>query len=222
MKKGARWATAFHEAGHAVAAWRLRIRLHGATIVPTIDASGQVEYANPLRGINLELDNSNRARLRSELLMMVLLAGPEDQRQYSPRSWRSCHGGYDFGKAADLALNFNGYEDAANAYVRWVEIRTRYMINDLWWAVEKVAGALIEQESLSGKQIKRIILTDGTRSRETGTLLQNAAAMDPPVGAASGSPQPEADMGQGGEPGTRLEAEQACGAPVAPRREKRV
>jgi hypothetical protein len=157
MKESARRATAFHEAGHAVAAWKLRIRLHGATIVPTLDATGQVEHANPLRGINLELDNSNRARLRSELLMMVLLAGPEAQRHYSPRSWRSCHGAYDLDKAADLALNFNGYEDAANAYLRWVEIRTRHMIQEQWGAVENVANALLAEGSLSGKQIKHII-----------------------------------------------------------------
>ena len=44
---------------------------------------------------------------------------------------------------------------------------------------------------------------------------------DGPLGAAPGSPQPEADMGLGDGPATRLEAEQAGGAPVAPRREKR-
>ena len=28
---------AFHEAGHVVAAWSRRIKIHGATIVPTVE-----------------------------------------------------------------------------------------------------------------------------------------------------------------------------------------
>jgi hypothetical protein len=39
------WATAFHEAGHAAAAWRLGIKVKCASIVPTEEILGYVEYA---------------------------------------------------------------------------------------------------------------------------------------------------------------------------------
>jgi hypothetical protein len=46
----ARRATAFHEAGHLVAAWRLGLRVHGATIKPGVDYAGLVEHEKARSG----------------------------------------------------------------------------------------------------------------------------------------------------------------------------
>jgi hypothetical protein len=88
--------TAFHEAGHVVAAWSRGLKIHNATIVPSPEFLGRVRHANPLRGLRPDYDVSARVRERAEANIVVALAGPEAQRRHSPRSWRSYHGASDF------------------------------------------------------------------------------------------------------------------------------
>lgn len=64
--KAARAATAYHEAGHAVAVWRHRSKLYGVTIKPACDALGPMHHDSPLRGINLDVDGSDSVRLRDD------------------------------------------------------------------------------------------------------------------------------------------------------------
>jgi hypothetical protein len=104
MREAVRWSVAFHEAGYAVVAWRRGFKVHGATIVPSLDFLVSVQHANPLRGIHLEWAGSGRARLRVEAEIVVLLAGPAAQRRFKPRSWRSYHGVSDHERAVDLAM----------------------------------------------------------------------------------------------------------------------
>ena len=99
--------TAFHEAGHAVAAWHAGLEIHSATIVPTPRLDGCVTHANPLYGVHLDCDGSDEARLRAEAAIIVLLAGPAAQRRHNPRSWRSWYGSSDHERAADLAMRIN-------------------------------------------------------------------------------------------------------------------
>ena len=110
--------TAFHEAGHVVAAWRRGLKIHNVTIVPGPGFQGMVKHSPPMRGIRLDCDGSNRARLRAESAIVVCLAGPEAQRRHSPRSWRSYHGARDHEKAVDLAMSLNGSDEAVNAHLK--------------------------------------------------------------------------------------------------------
>jgi hypothetical protein len=49
-------ATAYHEAGHAVAAWYLGAGVESASIVPDDDTTGRVYYErHPLEGIDINL-----------------------------------------------------------------------------------------------------------------------------------------------------------------------
>jgi hypothetical protein len=125
MRKSVRWSTAFHEAGHVVASWRHGLEVHGATIVRAADVDGWVENDNPLRGVRLDWDDSARALRRAQLAIIVCLSGPEAQRQYNPRSWRSRHGASDHKLAAHIAMNVNASNEAANGYLRWLEIVAR-------------------------------------------------------------------------------------------------
>ena len=96
-------ATAYHEAGHAAIAWHQGIRVRHVSIVPDAEYLGRVVHSDPLRGIRLDFDNSDRARLRAERLCRVLLAGfmveklhmgrGESHRgQRRPRECRRSHG----------------------------------------------------------------------------------------------------------------------------------
>jgi hypothetical protein len=89
MKQPAREATAYHEAGHMLAAWRTGIRIKRATIVPGKGFAGLVEQESSLRRTQLD---SDRARLRAEKWVLIALAGPAAQRHFRRRSWRAFHG----------------------------------------------------------------------------------------------------------------------------------
>src|SRR5580704_17797201 len=117
-------ATAFHEAGHVAAAWSRGLKIHSATIDPTPGFRGHTLHANPLRGIRLNLSLAG-IRYRAEAAIVVYLAGPEAQRQHSPRSWRSHHGASDFERAVDAARGLNSSDEAAHAYLDWLAIVTR-------------------------------------------------------------------------------------------------
>lgn len=52
-------AVAFHEAGHAVIAWREEVKIKKVSIIPDTTRAGFVTYANPLRGIHLDIDGSD-------------------------------------------------------------------------------------------------------------------------------------------------------------------
>jgi ATP-dependent Zn protease len=71
---------AFHEAGHVVAGHTEGIPVRKATIIPKRDESGHVLYVSPLRGVKLDCDGSDRARLRAESAIIIFLAGRAAQR----------------------------------------------------------------------------------------------------------------------------------------------
>jgi hypothetical protein len=146
-------ATAFHEAGHAVAAWSRGIKVTSATVVPAGRFLGQVTHVNPLRGVRLDCDGSDRARRRAEADIVVLLAGPAAQRRHNPRSWRSCHGASDHERATDLAMRVNGSEEAAEAYLNWLAIVARDEVDTFWDVVERVARELFERRTLSAAEV---------------------------------------------------------------------
>jgi hypothetical protein len=148
--------TAFHEAGHVVAAWSRGLKPHSATIDPTPEFRGHALYANPWRGIRR---NSTLAdiRYRAESAIIVHLAGPEAQRRHSPRSWRSHHGGFDFEHAVDVATGLNGSEEAVHAYLDWLAIVTRDEIMTLWPHVEKVAHALVARRTLTAAEVEALL-----------------------------------------------------------------
>jgi ATP-dependent Zn protease len=127
-----REATAYHEAGHTVAAWRLGAAPKTVTIIPHGDIQGQATQGAPMSGIRLDFDGSDHARNRIERAIMICLAGPIAQRRFAPRSWRHWHGASDYQMAFDLALRINGSTRAAEAHLNWPKIRTEDLVESLW------------------------------------------------------------------------------------------
>jgi hypothetical protein len=153
VRETVRWSVPFHEAGHAVVAWRRGLKAHGATIVPSLDFLGSVQHANPLRGIHLEWDGSGRARLGVETGIVVLLAAPAAQRRFKPRSWRSYYGVSDHERAADLAMAICSSEKAVSAYLKWLEIMADDEVAAFWDLIERTARELFERRTLSAAEI---------------------------------------------------------------------
>jgi hypothetical protein len=136
----------------------LRVKLRKVTIIPGDGYSGGFEHASPLRGIQLDIHGSDRARMKAETAIIVSLAGPAAQRRYSPRSCRSWHAASDYDLASALALRLNGDGKTASAYLKWLGIVADNLVAGRWSFLEKLAAALLERGTLSGPEILATIM----------------------------------------------------------------
>jgi len=152
-----REATAYHEAGHAVAAWKLGYRPISASITAVEESVGEVRHENPFPGVNLEFDGSDLARSRVERAIMIRLAGPIAQKRYRPTSWRRWQGGADYAVAADLALRVCGSGEVASAFLKWLDLRAKALIENHWPAVERLAIALIKHGTMNQEEIAALM-----------------------------------------------------------------
>jgi len=158
---------AYHEAGHCVAAYRLRIPFTGRkalTIIPTDEYSGRLVHHNILK--NLLWDNSDRNRLKMERNVQALLAGIEAQRRYDETSitygegFGNWDGGPDYHEAMNLVSCFASADPKeTELYMELLRLRTRNLIQQdhNWKCICALSDALMEKKVLSAKEAIAII-----------------------------------------------------------------
>ena len=152
-------ATAYHEAGHAVACYFTGVKCKSASIVPGKGYGGRVLHVSSLRGARPDIELSGRARLQIERTIMICLAGCSAQRRFSKRSWRSYHGATDFQEAGDLALYVCGDGEGTQLFLKWLQHRTDALIELRWSSVTRIAKALLKNKTLTGEEISKLILS---------------------------------------------------------------
>jgi hypothetical protein len=151
-------ATAYHEAGHAVAGHALGRRIKRVTIIP----SRIEKYAGccftqrgpSLKGI--DWDVTPKIRRDAHDLIMFSMAGICAQRLFNPRTLRSFHGSMDYRTVVDFATHLTR-ENELEPFLRWMEIRTENLIRDNWNAVEMLAAELVRHREVTGKEAHEII-----------------------------------------------------------------
>jgi hypothetical protein len=155
--------TAFHEAGHAVVAFRLGARqVRRVTIVPSGDTLGCVHespWSMSLWEAIEYLDNYPAKRLKLENEIVVLLAGREAAKRWSGR-YNNLGARFDFDTADHYALKIVGGDTAiASAYLRYLVLVAKSWINQslTWEQIEAVAQELLVKGTLSGKRVGQII-----------------------------------------------------------------
>jgi hypothetical protein len=140
-----------------VAAWKLGYRPISASIATAESSEGEVTHEGLFPADRLEFDGSDLARARMERAIIIRLAGPIAQKQYRPRSWRRWHGGVDYAVASDLALRVCGSGEMARAYLKWLDLRAKALIEQNWRAVERLAHALIRRGTMSQEEIAALM-----------------------------------------------------------------
>jgi ATP-dependent Zn protease len=107
MKKNERlWAVAYHEAGHAVAAFAYGIGIgrDGITIVPGRTSLGSAHALKHIRG-DLEFGQwSGTMRRQIEEKVIMCCAGGIAQRRHRPSSVRRHHAGSDRDQVFEFSL----------------------------------------------------------------------------------------------------------------------
>src|SRR5688572_6284219 len=142
-------ATAYHEAGHAVAAFEMDLPVRLIGISST--AGGEVRHRSPFyRSIppdTMKYTRPLQFRDRIERNVIVAIAGVEAQRRFSARSWRRHHSEYDIDQAAEM-LSHLAEGDELTAHFKLLQIRTRNLVAFRWQPVTALANALVEKSKV--------------------------------------------------------------------------
>lgn len=152
--------TAYHEAGHAAASYLLGRRISRVTIVPDYK-KGRLGHSvdHRLRNFFPEEDGSDRARLKVEREIMILIAGEEAEWFYSGR--RNKEGAWsDRHQVFHLISFIDDDPDSGRLYCRWLRIRTRRLVmNHPYWkvAIPAVAHALLSKNKMTGAAVAEAI-----------------------------------------------------------------
>jgi len=157
-RRGHELATAYHEAGHAVIALFLGVRVHTATARKQESYDGLVRHAKLVRLSDHGDAGDNSVRARWEKAILIAMAGGIAQRKFSPRSIRGAHTQEDDLNIEDLASRIcEGSEAQYHHYVRWMRVRCTESVERLWPEIEMAAYALVEGRPLSGAELRKAI-----------------------------------------------------------------
>ena len=145
-------STAFHEAGHAVASFRVGRKFRHVTIVPGDDSAGHVRnYRLSSSPAHMEPRQLPWDRFPDwiDRIVMISLAGETAQKKGAPRSVRQFHASGDRESIMNwvTATGCAGWEE----YLAYCRERLASMFNDrvTWAGVVALVDALVEKKKLS-------------------------------------------------------------------------
>lgn len=150
-------STAYHEAGHAVAAWWLHLRFKKVSIRPDSDSLGRLVHRKFKAADNPECNSSARIQLLMEKHAICALAGREAQRKFNPRSIRSYHHRSDYGQVIEYLSCRVADGEEIRLWARLLVHRANALITFRWPAVKAVATALLERKTLTEQEVRDTI-----------------------------------------------------------------
>lgn len=148
-------ATAYHEAGHAVARLALGLSLGRVSIVSDAESNGHCVYALS-RTFHPDLANGQRMEAAVHRHIVAALAG--ESAEYVLRGRHNWGGAsHDRRVAADLAAYVSGDGEEEAALLKWLDIKARNLVRGRWRAVEAVAALLLDTKEASRAQVTATI-----------------------------------------------------------------
>jgi len=161
--------TAYHEAGHALMAHAVGLRVTKVTIVACPDARGRMDF-RPMRWMNdLASPPTLHRQAMLQRLIMMYLAGPAAQGIYTGEhpTWG---GNVDFDRAREWATYLTGASnDESGALLGWLWLRTQNVLARPHWrdAVKATAASLLARGTLTGLAFRQLLATGGQASHTT-------------------------------------------------------
>ena len=153
ISKAKRAAVAYHEAGHAVVAWRRDVKFKHVTIVPD-DSLGMLFHGQSPKWFRPDIDSSPRINLRAESHIVVSFAGQLAEAKFLGKHPRfGMHS--DNRQAVDMAFRLCGSEKTVNAYLRYLWSACEDSVSVYWRDIQAVAAALLEKKTLSYLDVAR-------------------------------------------------------------------
>lgn len=134
------WATACHEAGHAVIGHILERNVRKVTIIPR---DGYLGHALSYGHVGT---NYWTKRRQMETAILSLYGGVFAEKELTGRRHNWTGATFDLDKIVDIALSEEG--ESADAYLRWARSKARRMVQIHRLQIEAVATALMEAGTL--------------------------------------------------------------------------
>jgi ATP-dependent Zn protease len=157
--------TAYHEAGHMVAAWELGLNVLGATIVPDPEAgyAGRVVVPVEDRVRYADWVESEHAYLYA--FMVMSYAGIEAGEKYVgvPMPEMNIDLGFvgpnsDCGQIADVLIAIAGPQEQEQIETgERAQRHARNLVASRWSAIEAVAQTLMERETLDERECREVL-----------------------------------------------------------------
>lgn len=149
-------STAYHEAGHAVAAVVLGVPIVTVTIVPSAGAHGHMQM--PARWIADVHGYRVPSRDLVERYVVKALAGVTAQRKAYPRSVRSHHGRSDGESAFSVAvLVMPDSERVIQAFIDYCQARAEQLVEEYWASVTEVAQELVTRKTIGRNDVRAVV-----------------------------------------------------------------
>ncbi|KPK69403.1 hypothetical protein AMJ82_05710 [candidate division TA06 bacterium SM23_40] len=171
MKRKKKLEIAYHEAGHAVACYRLRVAFNYVTVEPTEDAWGHIMHPCNYLGKVSEYDDDRRGRWKIEKNILVLLAGGAAEALVSGREDWNESGSSDYEVALALSeLIEPTCTDVHGKYLDYMIARARAFVRRrvVHCPIEHLALELMERRRIGSRTARRII----RRSLENDSLTE--------------------------------------------------
>lgn len=160
-------ATAYHEAGHAVAGVMLGVEFTVLSIVARGNKLGRVDFGPFRRRHAVQIrqvrswtpEMQGYARSRQDRFVTVVLAGPCAHRHFTPRGcWRQ-GGSSDIERAMEmLERQADGNRMMATAHFRLLWRRAEAVVNTYWVTIDAVAKAALEHRRLSHQDVLQAMM----------------------------------------------------------------
>jgi ATP-dependent Zn protease len=151
-------AAAFHEAGHAVAAYHVKVRFRRIAIGKREPKElGWLElWLAPQTTANGVADL--RTEQAIERSVIVLLAGSQAERMALGRA-KYMGSGLDFYEAVRYANHLCQTRPEISAYLRWMQLRVRALVESPNWRrpIDALARCLLQRRELGAREARAII-----------------------------------------------------------------
>ena len=157
MRRSAREATAYHEAGHAVAAALRRVPFKYVTV--------EQDEERGSTGHTMFTGRSPKSLEDHFARGVVTLAGEAAQRRFNPRTVRRHHGGGDRKTVVDLALQVCHSGEEATLLAKLWDIQAQSLVKACSASVDEVAQALLERSRLTQEEVLQLAMVAPQKAR---------------------------------------------------------
>lgn len=151
--------TAYHEAGHALAACLVRIPFQDVTIVPTGEILGKVSCSFDRWGeFRPDADVRRRTVGKAKRVMFVALAATVAERIAArQKGMPSNRDDPHVDQALSLCLNLCGSFEESVAYLTFMWEQTKNVVQLHWESVDRLAKGLIDQKTVNRREARRLL-----------------------------------------------------------------
>jgi hypothetical protein len=155
-------ATAYREAGQAVAALHKGLPLQSVTIIPTDDALGHVKFRRYEKWFDPEKRSHDcRTRFRAECDIVCDLAGQIAEKRFRPRSVKKSDRQHDNQNIVNVATRFCGSQKTKEAYLHYCWCAAEDVVDARWSEIVRVASALLSRNTLKRKDVLEVMMFPG-------------------------------------------------------------